>query len=301
MIINRGNLKTLYIAFNAAFKDGLGQAESLYSQIATTVPSTTGSEEYGWLGQLPNMREWIGDRVVHGLSTHGYTIKNKPFELTIGVPRTAIEDDQYGVYVPMFTEMGRSVAAHPDQLIFGLLAQGRTELGYDKVPFFSAQHPVLDAKGKQIVQSNIDDGAGGNGTWYVLDTTRALKPLIFQDRKQPNFVAKDSEIDDNVFDRAEFKYGTDRRGNGGFGFWQLAQSSNKALTSDNLWAAIEALEGRAGDHGRKLGLKATLLVVPSNLQKVATTLLTSELVSDGTTTVSNGLKDRLKLMISPWL
>lgn len=301
MIINRANLKTLFTAFNAAFKDGMGQAVSQYTQIATAVPSTTGSEEYGWLGQLPNMREWIGDRVVHGISEHDYTIKNKPFELTIAVPRTKIEDDQYGVYTPLFTEMGRSVAAHPDQLIFSLLANGRTAQGYDKVPFFSANHPVLDAKGKQTTQSNVDDGSGGIGTWYVLDTTRALKPLIFQDRKAPNFVAKDSETDDNVFDQAVYKYGTDRRGNAGFGFWQLAQSSNKALNSDNLWAAIEALESRKGDYGRPLGITANLLVVPGNLQKAGRTLLTSELVSDGTTTVSNGLKDRLQLLSSPWL
>ncbi|SAI74573.1 Mu-like prophage major head subunit gpT [Bordetella ansorpii] len=301
MIINRANLTTLRVAFNAAFQAGLDQAESQYLQIATEVPSTTGSEEYGWLGQLPNMREWIGDRVVHGLQEHDYTIKNKPFELTIGVPRTAIDDDQYGIYSPMFTEMGRSVAAHPDQLVFGLLAAGRTALCYDKQPFFSASHPVLDEKGKKATQSNIDDGPGGNGTWYVLDTTRALKPLIFQNRKKPVFVAKDNETDDNVFDRAEFKYGTDRRGNAGFGFWQLAQSSTKELNADNLWNAIETLESRTGDHGRKLNLKATLLVVPGNLQRKATTLLTSDLISDGTTTISNGLKDRLKLMISNWL
>lgn len=94
---------------------------------------------------------------------------------------------------------------------------------------------------------------------------------------------------------------TDRRGNGGYGFWQLAQSSTKALTADNLWAAIETLESRKGDHGRPLGITVNLLVVPSNLQKVAKTLLTSDLVSDGTTTVSNGLKDRLQLLVSPWL
>ena len=91
MQINNANLKTLYTAFNAAFKAGLGQAASQYGQIATTVPSTTSAEEYGWLGQLPGLREWLGDRVVHAIGNHGYTIKNKPFELTVGVPRSAIE------------------------------------------------------------------------------------------------------------------------------------------------------------------------------------------------------------------
>ena len=58
MEINNANLRTLFVAFNAAFKAGLGQAASQYLQIATVVPSTTGSEEYGWLGQLPGLREW---------------------------------------------------------------------------------------------------------------------------------------------------------------------------------------------------------------------------------------------------
>ena len=97
MLINSANLKTLFTAYNAAFKQGLGQASSQWERIATKVPSTTASEEYAWLGQLPNLREWLGDRHIHGIQSHGYTVKNKNFELTVAVPRTAIEDDQYGV------------------------------------------------------------------------------------------------------------------------------------------------------------------------------------------------------------
>jgi phage major head subunit gpT-like protein len=301
MIVNQNNLRTLFIAFKAAFQGGLGQAASQYGQIATVVPSSTGSEEYGWLGQVPNLREWIGDRVVHGIAQHGYTIKNKPFELTMAVPRDKIEDDQYGVYAPLFTEMGRATAAHPDQLVFGLLAEGRTVLCYDGKPFFSTAHPVLDANGKTKPQSNLDDDGGAGASWYVMDTTRALKPLIFQNRKEPQFVAKDAPTDDNVFDRAEFKYGVDRRGNGGFGFWQMAQASNKALTLDNLWAAIQAVSDRPGDYGRKLGLRPNLLVVPGSLEKAATQILTRDSISDGTTTVSNELKGRLQLMVANWL
>lgn len=299
MIVNQQNLRTLLTAFKGNFQSGLGMAASQYLQIATEVPSTTSAEEYGWLGQMPNMREWIGERVVHGIAQHGYTIKNKPFELTIAVPRTSIEDDQYGVYAPLFTEMGRSAAAHPDQLIFGLLKTGTIERCYDSKPFFSADHPVLNEKGKTVTQSNLDDTLVDPGArWYVLDNSRALKPLIFQNRKAPNFVAKDKESDDNVFDQAEFKYGTDRRGAAGFGFWQLAQSSNKALTEDNLWTAIETLTSRTGDNGRPLGLMAQTLVVPPQLKKAATKLLNNELLAGGE---SNALKGELKLLVCPWL
>ena len=302
MQVNNANLKTLYVAFNAAFKAGLGQAQSQYGQIATTVPSTTSAEEYGWRGQRPGLREWLGDRVVHAIGNHGYTIKNKPFELTVGVPRTAIEDDQYGVYTPLMQEMGRAVEVHPDQLVFGLLKDGRTALCYDGQPFFSTGHKVLNDKGKEVAMSNVSDDAGSGPSWYVLETRRALKPLIFQNRKNPNFVSLTGETDEGVFNRAQYVYGVDARRNAGFGFWQLAHASNKPLTADNLKAAITAMETQTGDHGRPLGISPNILVVPKAMRFVAKKLLEAELVVEsGVGVVTNDVMGALDLLVADWL
>ena len=43
MEINNANLRALFTAFNAAFKEGLGQAARQYLQIATVVPSAASS------------------------------------------------------------------------------------------------------------------------------------------------------------------------------------------------------------------------------------------------------------------
>lgn len=301
MLLNPQNLKSLFLGYKTAFQGGLTAAQSQYLQLATVVPSTTGTEEYGWLGQLPGMREWIGERVIHGLEAHGYSIKNKPFELTVGVPRTAIEDDTFGTYTPLMSELGRSAAAHPDQLAFGLLKTGDVAKCYDGKPFFAADHMVTNDKGKQVAQSNADLGGGGE-KWYVLDTTRAIKPLIFQDRKKPNFVAMTAETDPNVFTKAEFHYGVDSRCNVGFGFWQMAQVCDKELTAENLWAAIKAIGSRTGEGGRPLGLRGSVLVVPASLEDKATKLLTADLVPDGAGgTESNTLKGRLSPLVVPWL
>lgn len=302
MLINSQNLQLLQRGFKASFQGGLTGAQSIYQQLATIVPSTTGTEEYGWLGQLPGMREWIGDRHIHGLETHGYAIKNKPFELTVGVPRTAIEDDTYGVYAPLMSEMGRSAGAQPDELVFGLLKTGDSVKCYDDKPFFAADHMVKDAKNKLVAQSNASL-AGSGPTWYVLDTSRAIKPLIFQDRKKPNFVSLTNEQDSNVFNQAKYMYGVDSRNNVGFGFWQMAYACNAELTEENLWAAIKAIGGRTGDGGKPLGLRATTLVVPSNLEDKATKLLTADLLvtGGGAGAETNTLKGRLTSLVSPWL
>ena len=304
MLINSANLKTLFTAYNAAFKQGLGQAAGQWQQVATPVPSTTAAEEYAWLGALPGLREWLGDRVVHGIQGHGYTIKNRAFELTVAVPRNAIEDDQYGVYTPLMQEMGSAAGAHPDQLIFGLLAQGREELCYDGAPFFSTEHKVINAKGKEVKVANVDDDAGSDApSWYLLDTRRVIKPLILQNRKEPNFVSLVSETDENVFMRAEYLYGVDCRRNAGFGFWQLAYASNKELNAENVKAAATAMGTLTGDHGRPLGIKPDLLVVPKALEFPARDLLTAQLVPNaaGTATQSNTMAGYCDFLVADWL
>ncbi|WP_282258507.1 Mu-like prophage major head subunit gpT family protein [Stenotrophomonas sp. PS02301] len=296
MQVTRGNLNTLGIAFNAAFTQGLGQAPSQYQRVASVVPSTTKSNEYGWLGKLPGMRKWVGDRVIHGIMNHGYAIKNEPFELTVGVDRDDIEDDNIGIYTPLMQNMGESVGAQPDELTFGLLKNGISTACYDGQNFFDTDHPVINAEGKTVVQSNID--SGGNGPyWYLLSTKRAIKPIIFQNRKDPNFVSMDTETDEAVFSKKEFRYGTDCRRNVGFGFWQMAYASNKPLTAENVQAAYTAFTSRTGDHGRPLGLIPDLLVVVPALKFKAAEILTANQIS-GTDNVMKGVVDALD---SAWL
>lgn len=296
MQVSRATLNTLGVAFNAAFTQGLGQAPTQYERIATVVNSTTASNEYGWLGKLPGMREWIGDRVVNGIATHGYTIKNKPYELTVGVGRDDIEDDNIGIYTPVMQNMGESVAAQPDQLSFGLLKNGISTACYDGQNYFDTDHPVLNAAGKEVVQSNLDS-SGSGPYWYLLCTKRSLKPLIFQNRKAPQFVPMDTETDEAVFSRKEFRYGVDCRRNVGYGFWQMAYASNKELTAENLQAAYTAFTERTGDHGRPLGLTPDLLVVRPSLKFKAAEILTAAQIA-GTDNVMRGLVDVLD---SAWL
>ena len=72
--------------------------------------------------------------------------------------------------------------------------------------------------------------AGHDSMWFLLCTSRPIKPLIWQQRKKPKFVSKTQETDDNVFMSKKFIYGADSRGNAGFGFWQMAYGSDGTTT-----------------------------------------------------------------------
>jgi len=58
--------------------------------------------------------------------------------------------------------------------------------------------------------------------WYLLDTTRVIKPIILQVNKDIDFTAMDNPNDEAVFMRAAYRYGVDAEHNAGYGLWQLA-------------------------------------------------------------------------------
>lgn len=299
MLLNSQNLGIVFTGFKASFQRGLGQAASQIALLSLNVPSTTSEEKYGWLGKFPRIREWTGDRVVNKLAAHDYAIKNKSYEATISVDRDDIEDDTEGVYAPMFEELGMATAAHPDELGFGLLAAGfgaTQGLCYDGQFFFDTDHPVLDENGAEISVANTDGGAGA--AWFLMDLSRAMKPIIKQTRRPFNLVRKDKPDDDNVFDRKEFVYGVEGRMNVGFGLWQFAWGSKQALTPANYAAARAALMGMKGDYGRPLGIKPTHLVFPPALEEAALKIVNSEVDAAGATNPWKGTATPVNV---PWL
>lgn len=288
--------------FNAAYE--AMRATTFYADVATTVPSTTGSETYGWLGDFPDLREWVGDRVVKDMKESGYQIVNKEWESTVGVKRPQIEDDNLGIYRPMVQAMGQAAARHPDILIAGLMKNGASQLCYDGQNFFDTDHPVYpnhDGTGAAATVSNYDDGTSGTPgpAWYLLDTSRPLRPFIFQERQKPEFEAKtDPRTSDAVFTSNLYQYGAYARHNVGFGFWQCAYMSKAPLTGDTLDAAMQAMMEFKADGGRPLGIMPNLLVVPPALRAAANKTVKVMLGEGG---ASNANYEAVEVKVVPWL
>jgi phage major head subunit gpT-like protein len=291
MIINQSSLQAIYKGFRTIFNEAFSGVESLYKRVAMVVPSSVREETYAWLGAFPKMREWIGDRHVKSLGLHSYSIKNKDWEATIEVDRNDVEDDSIGAYRPVVAELGRSAAVHPDELVFQLLAAGFTTTCFDGQYFFDTDHPVGE--------STVSNFGGGSGAaWYLLDVSKAIKPLIFQSRREVEFISKDKPDDEGVFMRKKYLYGVDRRDNAGFGLWQFAYASKDTLNAANYSSAREAMMAFKDDEGKPLGIAPGLLVVPPSLEKEAREILLAERLASGATNV---YKDTAELLVVPWL
>lgn len=295
MLINSQNLDLVFKGFKAVYSEAYLQAPAHWDKIAMTVPSTARDETYGWLGQFPNLREWIGPRVVNNLKAHAFTIKNRKFESTVSVSRDDISDDRIGVFKPMFSEMGQLARRHPGELVFDLLKSGFSTNCFDGQYFFDTDHQVELSTGPASV-SNMQAGAGP--AWFLLDTSRTVRPIIWQEREQYEFQSIVESNDPYVFINDDYMYGVRARVNAGFGLWQLGFGSKAALDETNYAAARAAMMDFRSDGGRILGVNPTVLVVPPALESDALHLLNTETKNGGG---SNPWKGTAELIVTPYV
>ena len=317
MIVNNTSLTGLFTSYDARFSAQYAafQTDSAakLAEFCMEMKSSTKFTSYAWLGKLPQMRRWFGARVLQNLGTRGYTLENKPFELTVEVERNDIEDDQFGVYGPWIDSVAQEAALLPLREVIACLQAGTTTLAteaspygacFDGLSFFNDSHltdpdnagsatwdndytstaltpanydatraamiirkgdkgqflgvnpnvllvpPQLEATAKMIV-GNPDIGVASVGgltqvgsatnpyagtakvvvlpelggaatTWYLLDCSKPIKPLIWQDRSPLEAVWRNNPNDDNVFFLDKYVYGVKRRGTAGFGLPHLA-------------------------------------------------------------------------------
>ncbi|MCL7422524.1 MAG: Mu-like prophage major head subunit gpT family protein [Methylobacter sp.] len=105
--------------------------------------------------------------------------------------------------------------------------------------------PALEAVAKKLLEADkLDDNSPnpykGTATlivnpaltsdtvWFLHVTRKAVKPFIVQMRKRPEFVSQTSMENDDVFMKAEYKFGAEARATGIYGFWQLSVGSTGA-------------------------------------------------------------------------
>jgi phage major head subunit gpT-like protein len=292
MIINLETIQNLTTALSAAYQEGLPLADVSYQDVATIVASTTRSNTYAWLGSMPSMRKWVGDRIIKELVGHSYTLENQDYEATIAVDRNDIEDDNFGLFKPLAQDLAFEGQTFKSRLLWDLLADGENQDGYDGEPFFSTTHP----DGNGGTQSNLI--AGANPAWYVMDTSRPIKPMILQVRRDVELVALTAATDANVFFTKKFIWGIDGRFAAGFGLWQQAVKSKATLDEAGLSAARALMRGFTDSEGKLLGMNPITLVVGPSLETAAEKLIMNLVLATGESNINKG---KYRLIVSPYL
>lgn len=296
MDITASLLNEMFSGFNTLFNKAVAATPVYWNKIAMDVKSTGSDETYGWLSGVPQMREWLGERHIKGVMSARYTLENRKFETTLKVKREDIEDDRLGIYAPQINMMAHAAASHPDELIFEVLKRGFDAESDDGQPFFDTDHPVISADGSESSVSNVQPGTGA--PWFLLDVSRAVKPLVFQTRIPYQMQTLNKDSDNNVFMRDEYLYGIRARVNAGYGLWQFAFGSRRPLTAANYEEARVAMQAMRYDGGRIMGVVPNMLVVPPEHEAAARELVTADDLTGGGTNVWRGSAE---LLVTPYL
>jgi phage major head subunit gpT-like protein len=285
MIITNAVLTALRTALRDEFRTRMAEldAKGIWKILATIIPSSTASNTYGWLGAFPQMREWVGDRVIKDIAESAYQIVNQKWEATLGVERAHIEDDNLGQYRVMARNMADEYERFMNRHLAALISGGFTNLCFDGQPFFDDEHPVYpetDGTGDAEEVSNIIS-TGSGSPWALLSLGGSLKPFIVQQRTQPEFEEITDTKNDKVFMQDKYLYGIRYRGSWGYGLWQQAVGSRAALNAANYEAARLAMQTFTRDGGDPLGIVPTHLIVGPSNEAAARAILAREFINGG--------------------
>lgn len=269
MLINNATLEALRTGFKTSFKGGLMVTTPLYGAMTTTVTSSTKVETYGFLGDFPVFRKWLGEKRIKSMAEKAYVLTNDDFEATIGIHKNKIKDDNLGLYGPLVQGWGQDAGALADRLAFEALAAGDSRPCYDGQNFFDTDHPM----GKDDTATSNMSGADTVQPWYLLDCSKPLKPLLHQQREAPTFNMVTDPQDSHVFKTGEYLMGAEARSAVGYTYWQLAHRSTATLDQAAYVAAKTAMADLTNDEGEPLAVKPTHLVVGTSNVAAARNLI----------------------------
>jgi len=135
--------KTLYVDPGMSWVNG----------ISSYFTSDQAKEEYGWLGNVPQLREWVGGRNPKAFNDNGITLENKHFEATVEIPVAHMRRDKSGQVNAKIDSLARRTNSHWPSLLSTLLLNGTTKVCYDGQYFFDTDH----VEGNSGTQSNKID------------------------------------------------------------------------------------------------------------------------------------------------
>lgn len=128
------------ILYTAALANPDQRVLRLFYPIQTSNPEEVLSIMKG----IPQMREWVGDRLVKNLTRKQIPIEKKDWEATIGVNVDDLKFDKLDQVRAQIRLMARSYVAHFVKFAKDLMLGGFTSNAYDGQFFFDTDHVGVD-------------------------------------------------------------------------------------------------------------------------------------------------------------
>lgn len=137
MEMTQSNLNSIFFAFNAAFKDAFAKPTRPIPSCAMVIPSTTAEAKLPIVVLKNVMRRWEGSFKIDNVNVEYIHLENEDYKNAVEVSRNAIEDDTFGLFTPIFSDMATTAANLPAQLVGRALVNPGNWA--DGLPFFATR------------------------------------------------------------------------------------------------------------------------------------------------------------------
>lgn len=140
-VVTSAVLRDIDVSFQTQFNKAMSEVPDFIAMLCMLCPSNSAENIYGWLASLPQIGKKTAEIIKTRLQMLGQTVRNEEFAGIIEVPRTAIEDDQYGLFGPVAAMWGQRAGLAPVlELINWLKLSFTTAKAYTGKSFFATDH-----------------------------------------------------------------------------------------------------------------------------------------------------------------
>jgi phage major head subunit gpT-like protein len=112
--------------------------------------STAYRTVHHWLAAQPEMRKWVGARIINNLVSRSFELKNEDWEYTFSVDTNDIFYDNLGAYEDRARVAGDTASRWYEKVVTDAMIAANVSLAWDGQTFYNAAHPV-----------NYDDSGAG--------------------------------------------------------------------------------------------------------------------------------------------
>jgi len=140
-------------AFIASFR--MYEQNDLFAEIGTIERTQKGEARIPFLWYPPRMREWVGERLIGSLDGGMHIIPTRTYEATVAVPRTAVEDDQYGAIERAARGLASEFFRFVHQSYINILQNGGTLNTFDGLPLLSANPNARGPNNVNLVSKSL--------------------------------------------------------------------------------------------------------------------------------------------------
>lgn len=190
-LLNRAQLEAAYVTYSTIFDSQLVNTPVIYPQITTVMPDVGPVTEFKWLGEVPTMTEWDGQRKINKLMAEGHTLRTRWYANGIELDYEDYAEDKLGLVRPRIEGLARMGPRKIDSLAVDYYIAGfagTLGLCYDGQYLVDSDH-TFSTKAGETTQSNVQAGALGSTTY-----NQAMQKMMefVDDRGEPLEIVPDT-------------------------------------------------------------------------------------------------------------